>query len=72
VTALNAAAKTALRDAGISQAAWTREWWTDGKWHGDLCGCPDDRCAGYHHDDGEDCGCLAVLLWSVVPLDGAR
>jgi len=75
VSALNAAAKAALRDAGISQAAWAREWFPcNGKpgdlsteigrpvWLGDACGCPDDRCIGYHHDAGDDCGCLRVLL----------
>lgn len=33
-------------------------------WHGDRCGCPDDRCAnGYHHDGGDDqCGCLPAVL----------
>ena len=36
--------------------------WEDGKWHGDSCGCVDDRCSGgFHHDDvGEPCGCFWV------------
>lgn len=26
--------------------------------HGhDYCQCPDDRCAGYHHEVGETCWC---------------
>ena len=63
MTALDPAARTALRDCGISVAAWARaQGFTDGRWHGDACGCPDDRCAGYHHDDDADCGCFAVLL----------
>jgi hypothetical protein len=35
-----------------------------GGWHGDRCGCPDDRCGGgYHHDGGDDaCGCLPAVL----------
>jgi hypothetical protein len=63
VSALNAAAKAALRDAGISQAAWARHnVYSDGRWGGDACGCPDDRCIGYHHDAAADCGCIEVLL----------
>jgi hypothetical protein len=32
-------------------------------WGGDVCGCPDDRCAnGFHHSGVDDCGCLPVLL----------
>jgi hypothetical protein len=31
-------------------------------WYGDACGCTDDRCIGYHHDEDDDCGCLPVLL----------
>jgi hypothetical protein len=64
MAALNAAAKAALRNANISQAAWARSCgFSDGHWYGDACGCPDDRCAGYHHDSyDDDCGCLAVLL----------
>lgn len=28
---------------------------------GDACGCPDDRCIGYHHDVGEPCRCVEAL-----------
>jgi hypothetical protein len=83
MTALNAAAKAALRDAGVTQTDWAREWFPcQGKpgdlsteigrpvWLGDACGCPDDRCKdGYHHDPGEDCGCLSALL---ARYDGPR
>ena len=31
-------------------------------WTGDMCGCPDDRCIGYHHEAGDSCGCLNVKL----------
>ena len=27
----------------------------------DDCGCPDDRCIGYHHEAGEPCGCVETL-----------
>jgi hypothetical protein len=67
---LNAAAKATLRDHGVSQAAWARANFADGRWHGDACGCTDDRCIGYHHDEHDDCGCLPALLSR--PLGGAR
>jgi hypothetical protein len=54
MSALNEAAKDAL----------------GGGWHhaGRLraCGCPDDRCAGFHHGAGQECGCLRVLLADMV------
>jgi hypothetical protein len=60
---LNETAKARLRMAGVSQAAWVRKNdWADGKWHGDACGCPDDRCIGFHHDEHDECGCLSALL----------
>jgi hypothetical protein len=63
MTRLNVSAKATLREAEVSQAEWAHEHFTDGRWHGDACGCPDDRCMnGYHHDADEDCGCLPVLL----------
>jgi hypothetical protein len=63
MTALNATAKATLRDAGFTQAEWIRIHGYDGKWTGDICGCPDDRCAnGFHHYGADDCGCLPVLL----------
>lgn len=33
------------------------------------CQCPDDRCAGYHHEAGEPCGCgdYATLAALVAP-----
>jgi len=67
VTGLNASAKERLRYAGITQAAWARaQGYAEGRWHGDACGCPDDRCIGYHHDAGDDCGCLDVLLADAI------
>lgn len=69
---LNADAKQALANAGITQAAWAREYFTDGKWHGDKCGCSDDRCIGYHHDENEECGCLPALISGYSPQRRAR
>lgn len=63
MSALNAIAKAALKAYGISQADWARRnFYSDGHWGGDACGCPDDRCIGYHHDGPDNCGCLPVLL----------
>lgn len=49
---LNASAKATLREYGVTQAAWLRL-------HpgGDDCGCPDDRCIGFHHDATDPDGC---------------
>jgi hypothetical protein len=55
-------AKDMLRDAGITQAAWARRFFADGTWHGDDCGCSDDRCIGYHHDENDECGCLPAQI----------
>lgn len=31
-------------------------------WRGDVCGCPDDRCIGYHHGPDDECRCLPAVL----------
>jgi len=69
---LNEDAKIVLRDAGVSQAAWARaNYMADGKWTGDACGCPDNRCKdGYHHYPGDECGCLRVLLEQYLAGEG--
>lgn len=60
---LNDEARRRLREAGLSQAEWARRnYYSDGHWFGDACGCPDDRCIGYHHGEDEPCGCLPALL----------
>lgn len=51
-----------LRWAGVSQADWAMRWFGQPTWHGDSCGCPDDRCIGHHHDEDDACGCLHSLL----------
>lgn len=71
MSALNAGTKAALRDAGVSQAEWARaNWSASGRWHGDACGCPDNRCIGFHHYAEEDCGCLRTLLQMYLAGDG--
>lgn len=64
MTRLNEDARGALQSAEVSQAAWIRHHFgADVKtWHGDSCGCPDDRCIGFHHDAQDDCSCLTALL----------
>ena len=71
MSALNAAAKAALRDAGVGQAEWARaNYSADGSWSGDACGCPDDRCIGFHHFGPDDCGCLETLLAQYLAGEG--
>lgn len=64
MTTLTAAALATLHDAGVNSTEWCRAQFGDDHWRGDACGCPHDRCAGFHHDDEDDdnCGCLVVLL----------
>jgi len=62
MTTLTATARATLHAAGIAPAEWSRRHFTDGRWHGDVCGCPDDRCVGHHHDYPDDCGCLPALI----------
>lgn len=59
---LNAQAKEALRWAGITQVAWAREHCGGDRRYGDACGCPDDRCIGFHHVRATDCHCLPALI----------
>ncbi|MBB2956768.1 hypothetical protein [Pseudoclavibacter helvolus] len=67
---LNAAARTTLRNAGLGPTAWSKlhGGTTATDWRGDACGCPDDRCAGHHHDTTETCGCLEVLIRHALPV----
>jgi hypothetical protein len=65
---LSDTAKAQLREAGITQADWART--SAGQmppdlsagWTGDACGCPDDRCIGFHHYESEECGCIRTLI----------
>jgi hypothetical protein len=60
---LNSQAREQLHAAGISEADWARHsYFPDGRWCGDACGCPDERCIGFHHDADDECGCLPALL----------
>lgn len=46
----------------VTIAGYVRYWFPDGAWRGDSCGCPDDRCIGFHHDGPEGCGCVESAL----------
>jgi hypothetical protein len=46
----------------VTIAGYIRYWSADGVWRGDSCGCPDDRCIGFHHDQPGDCHCLESTL----------
>lgn len=72
MTALNTDAREQLCAASITPTAWTRAHFADGRWHGDACGCPDDRCVGRHHDVDEPCGCLPVLIRDHHLIEGAQ
>ena len=75
---LNATARDTLRWAGLTMSAWARRHGCSSAsaWRGDECGCPDDRCIGYHHAADEDCGCLPALIEELQreerQLEGAR
>jgi len=58
---LNDEAKAVLRIAGVTQSEWARQWFGETTWRGDACGCPDDRCRGYHHGKSEPCECVRSL-----------
>jgi hypothetical protein len=68
MAALNATARTAIREAGFTSTEWSMMWgYADGNWGGDQCGCQDDRCAnGFHHDGTSDCGCLRQMISDAV------
>lgn len=64
------AATDYLRDCwDISRARWIAEYYPDGQWGGDRCGCPDDRCIGFHgdHEPGE-CPCVEYLAGQIAHL----
>jgi hypothetical protein len=60
--ALSASVVAALADSGLTEADYVSRFSADGVWYGDACGCSDDRCAGFHHDEASDCGCFPNLL----------
>lgn len=63
---LNAEARETLDVYGYTPKQWAKIHPTDGTWHGDECGCSDDRCIGFHHDAADDCQCLPAMITEVV------
>jgi hypothetical protein len=59
---LTPAALEVLTAAGFTALDWAVRHFDGPDWGGDVCGCTDDRCVGYHHGEDEECGCLPVLL----------
>lgn len=59
---LNADARYSLQRAGVTVTEYAAQFWDDSKWRGSACGCPDDRCAGTHHDTDATCQCVTALL----------
>ncbi len=66
IGALGEAALERLRFAGFTPEQWAVAQSGSPQWFGDSCGCPDDRCDGFHHAAGDDCGCLSVLLSEAI------
>ena len=64
MTRLNSTARATLRAHGLGPTAWAvAQGYADAaSWRGDVCGCSDDRCIGYHHDENEECGCLPATI----------
>lgn len=61
---MSQAARTQIKGSGLTIRAYLREWQGDdiSRWYGDICGCRDDRCIGYHHEEHDECGCLPALI----------
>lgn len=64
---LSTDARHTIERAGITVTEYAAQFWDDRKWHGSACGCPDDRCAGHHHDDDAICQCITALLRELTP-----
>ena len=63
MSVLGRPARQRIAEAGVSVAEYVAApgWLLPG-WHGSRCGCPDDRCLGYHHEADEPCPCLEGVL----------
>lgn len=59
---LNQIARETIKSAGATIASYVRHYSRCDEWRGDACGCVDDRCIGYHHDECDECGCLSAWL----------
>ncbi len=62
MTTLTRAARETIKNSGLTITEYVLENSGSSTWYGDTCGCSDDRCIGYHHDENEECGCLPVCI----------
>ncbi|WP_422733985.1 hypothetical protein ACN26Y_29800 [Micromonospora sp. WMMD558] len=66
MSALTTQARETIKNYGwterVTIAGYTRHYFGEQPWGGDACGCVDDRCIGFHHNDEGDCQCLPVWL----------
>lgn len=63
VSGLSREARQIIKSRGYTAAQYVEAHCPGAAWSGDTCGCPDDRCRdGFHHEPGEECGCLSVQL----------
>jgi hypothetical protein len=71
--ALSPSVVAALGEAGLTVEQYAAAHFCgDGQWWGDRCGCPDDRCIGFHHFGEDDCGCFPVVLEMALDEQQAR
>jgi len=59
-------ARLVIESAGLTVENYVGHHSHDAAWHGDECGCTDDRCIGFHHAEDQSCGCLPVLIEEVL------
>jgi len=59
---LNTTALAPPRAHDVTPLEWATRFYGNPTWAGDACGCPDDRCTGYHHDPDDECACLQSFL----------
>ncbi|WGD37584.1 hypothetical protein [Lysinibacter sp. HNR] len=59
---LSLAAQAELANHGLTPKDWAKIHGHGSQWFGDVCGCPDNRCSGYHHEDWEKCLCITSLI----------
>jgi len=60
-------AVSTLQAAGVTRREYAEHYFGGGaSWAGDVCGCPDDRCAGHHHEVSAACPCLPASIAEVL------